>query len=106
MYNLNFDWIRSEAKKVNDGEESSFVVAILNYDGICPNELYEVFNPNISPAGFPRELCREIQAKHGENWILHRRYEYFNTKGESFEDCNNRLIEELLQKTNLPIYLK
>ena len=95
---LNIDFIKNADSEVFD--------KILNYDGVLPNDLYEVFNPNINFLGLniPVELKQAIMAKHGNNFIEHRRFESFNKPNESFEDCDKRLIKELVDKTGLPIY--
>ena len=97
---LNFKYILKEAAK----KDSELVNFILNYDGVLPICLYYTFNENVNPADFPLSTCKEIQAKHGENWKLHQKFNKFAKKGESFEDCDNRLIKELLQSTKLPIF--
>lgn len=105
MFKLNFEYIQKEAELINNNSNSELVDVLLTYEGVLPTELYDVFNPSVSLFGFPMGLCVEIQKKHGDNWIEHRRFESFNLPGETFEGCNNRLIEQLLE-TGLPIYIK
>ena len=59
---------------------------------------------NFLGLNIPVELKQAIMAKHGNNFIEHRRFESFNKPNESFEDCDKRLIKELVDKTGLPIY--
>lgn len=97
-YILNVDFIKNADSEVFD--------KILNYDGVLPNDLYEVFNPNINFLGLdiPVEIKQAIMAKHETNFIEHRRFEAFKKSNESFEDCDKRLIQELVDKTDLPIF--
>lgn len=106
MFELNFEYIQKEAELINNNSNSKLIDTILTYDGVLPDELYDVFNPSVSPLGFPVGLCMQMQKEHGNNWIEHRRFESFNRPGETFEECNSRLIELLMDKTGLPIYIK
>ena len=108
MYKLNFEYIMKEATNINDEidvRDSEFIQAIMDYDLPLPIGLYYTFN-QINPCKFPRRVCQDIQKKHGNNWRLHERHEFFNNPGETFEDCDNRLIKQLLDKIELPIYIK
>ena len=97
-YSLNVVFIKNA--------DYDFFDKILNYDGVLPNDLYEVFNPNINFLGLDIsvEVKQAIMAKHENNFIEHRRFESFKKPEESFEDCDKRLIKELVTKTGLPIY--
>lgn len=109
MYKLNVEWIKNEAKKlesVYDIETNEFINFILEYRHPLPIELYWVFNQYHNLAGMPRAVCQKVQKIHGANWVQHERVHAFNKPGETFQDCNNRLVEDLMDKTELPIYIK
>lgn len=101
-YSLNIDYIKKEVKNAN----FELFNTIINYEGILPNALYDVFNPNINflELNIPVEIKQAIMAKHEVNFIEHRRFEAFKKPNESFEDCDKRLIQELVDKTGLPIF--
>lgn len=99
---VNIDYLRAEV----GNPTSELWDKLLKYDGVLPNDLFEFFNPNINflDLNIPLYVKQAIMRKHEENWVNHRRYELFNKPGESFSDCDNRLIQELVDKTGLPIF--
>lgn len=98
---LNWEYIESERKNIEENSKSELVDAILDYDNPLPDYLYDIFNYS---SFMPSSVCGVIMKKHETNWVLHRRYEHFKKEGETFKECDNRLIKEFLNKTGLPIF--
>ena len=107
MYILNENYIKKEMENLKSNGDSEFINAILNYPKPLPlifDRLFHLSLPN--HWGIPVSICKKVQHKHSENLILHGRYEAFNKDNESFSECDDRLIQQLLDKTGLPIYIK
>lgn len=107
MYKLNIEYIGEQAKELNRTGECD-LIQLLEYNAPLPSELAMVFNPNWDSLGFgfPVGFKQMFMRKHEENFIEHIRFEAFKRKNESFTDCNNRLISDLLETTGLPLYLE
>ena len=100
-YKLNVDYLQTQKEL-----DSELTVSLIEYTGVLPLQLYHVYNPYHDSWGIPKHVREFVYAKHGSKWIEHGRYESFKLPGESFEDCENRLIQELLDNTRLPIFIK
>lgn len=102
MYEFNIDYFK---ENLSDSD-SELVQALINYDGVLPIELDYPLNINISPLNLPHDVLYKIREKQGEKLIEHGRYELFKLPGESFGECDDRLIQELLDSVGLPIFVK
>lgn len=100
-YKLNSDYIKKEIINPN-GE---LFHSLLYYDGVLPMALYQVFNIHMNPLELPRYICSQMNAKHGERWLEHGRLESYKLPGETFTECENRLIKEMLDNIELPIFI-
>ncbi len=101
-YKVNSEYLKRELVNQN----STLFQALLNYDGVLPMALYQLFNIDINPLQLPRYLCSQMNDKHGEKWIEHGRLEYYKLPGETFTECEDRLTKKLLDDTGLPIFIE
>lgn len=99
---LNIEFLQKEAETPS----SELWDKLIEYDGVLPNDLYEVFNPNFNflELDIPIAVKYVIMDKHESNFIDHRRFEAFKKPNESFEDCDARLIQELIDYLGLPLF--
>ena len=99
---LNIEYLRTEA----ENPYSELWDKLIEYKGVLPNDLYEVFNPNLNflDLNIPIAIKQEIMNTHESNFIEHRRFEAFNNPNESFEGCDARLIQDLIDYLDLPLF--
>lgn len=90
MYNLNIEYIEKNLFEV--------IHALKEYDGTIPFQL-DITYGELSDLGHALFFYKK------DVMIAHK-YEYWALPGESLDDCNNRLIKQLLDATGLPIYIK
>lgn len=100
MYEFNTDYFKENLSN----QDSELVKALLDYDGVLPCQLSYPLNIYINPLNLPRDVLYKIREKHDQKLIEHSRYEAFKLPGESFGECDDRLIKELLDVTGLPIF--
>lgn len=106
MYELDLEYIEKQINELSSTDKGEFITTLLNYDGVLPIELEQLFNPYINPLHIPQAVIIEVRAKHEDKWVEHGRYESFVLPGETFEDCNQRLIQRFVNKTGSPCFVK
>ena len=100
-YKLNVEYLQTQKEL-----DSELTISLIEYTGVLPLQLCHVYNPYHDSWGIPKHVREFIYSKHGDNWAEHGRLESFKLPGESFEDCEDRLIQELLDSMGLLIFVK
>lgn len=97
-------YLQSEIEKLKEEENSEFFNFILKYDKPLPVVFNEIFIRCPKKLEIPAYMVKKCLDKHEENLVLHSRYEHFKKEGESFVECDNKLIKELMEDSKLPIF--
>lgn len=105
MYDFNEAYFLVELEHMRNGEKSELLDALLSYDKPIPSIFNSLFNRYNNYWDVPNWVVERVLEKHEEHLIDHIRYEAFRHKGESFQECDNRLTGKFVNETGSPLFV-
>jgi hypothetical protein len=105
MYDFNENYWLVEVEHMKNYEESELLDTLLSYDKPIPEMFYSLFNKYRNYWDVPKWVVKKVLEKHEEHLTEHIRYEAFRHKGESFQECDDRLKEQFVKETGSPLFV-
>lgn len=97
-YVLNVEYIETQNKI-----DSPLTQALINYDGLPPVMLGQVYSEYMSLWGMPKEVCRAVNQIHGRSFGHQAR---MDDDSKDFNNWQDELAKALLDETGLPVFIE